>query len=411
MANIKQNHFNLVIISVFLSFSSILLRGEIFVSITLLINIAVLLLYNLNYKNKRENIVFKKELFILTIPFFLSLFGLLWSTNYINGLELVFRSLPLILVPWVYIYSDKDIIRKGFQLLEIYFPIMVLVTYYSNVLIGLYLKSIGYGDYLYYSGFSKIVDVHTTYMALIIICSTLFIIKRRSELSMMAYYGVFFGHVFLLILIASKVAFIIIAILMIYEFFLIKVSTIKKTILFLGILIAFFFTVSKVFETRLANRKLEEREKLATTELFSNFLEKDVQPRYLLWKSSINSLEGLEILFGNGTGSHNDKRLKEYKINGLNKAIKENYNSHNQFVESFYMFGIVGFLIFIYHCCFLLKSIYNDRNWFLFLMYSSVLIFFITESILLRSLGIIIYSYIITYVYMNLEQNFKKEKC
>lgn len=400
---VNRKYSELATISILLGVSTVLLRDVIFMSIGLFINFGALILYGVRHNSKKQSIP-ALDLIVLIIPFLLVVFGLLSSQNISKGTEFVFRSVPLILVPVFYLSSDKKIIQKGYGLLEVYFPAFVLVIYYIYVLIGLYFKAIGYGDYLYYSKFSQITNVHTTYMALIVVIATFLLIKRKHIRSKLEFYGMLFGLIFLLFLFVSKISFVALFIILMFDFYQMKVSFRRKIILFTTISIIFSFLISIHFETRLSTKKLEENENLTINTMLLNLFEKDIKPRALLWKSNILCLEGGEVLFGMGTGSDNKKRLSEYKKNDLKKAIRENFNAHNQFIECFYLYGLIGFSLFLYHCFYILKLLFKSKNWVLFLGYSAILVFFTSESILNRSVGIVLYSYMVTFIYFNITQ-------
>jgi len=163
-----------------------------------------------------------------------------------------------------------------------------------------------------------------------------------------------------------------------------------------------------LLETRFADKKLNADEELRIEQSISHLLKNDIKPRLLLWKSNINSLEGLDKYFGNGTKSNEQNRLEKYKENNLTKAFEERYNAHNQFIEVYYCYGAIGLLLFLIHCGFLMKLMLHNKRWYFLILYMGTLFYFLIESILVRSYGIIIYAFITTFIYTQINVNEKK---
>ena len=82
------------------------------------------------------------------------------------------------------------------------------------------------------------------------------------------------------------------------------------------------------------------------------------------------------LFFGVGTGDVKDELIKGYKYYNFQAGFQKQYNCHNQYLQFFVAFGIIGFFVFIFSIWFVyLSSIKN--NWtnlfFLFILSLSFL--------------------------------------
>jgi len=405
----RSNFFQISDISssfIFLSLCSLLIRGSFYSALFNGLLYGVFFLILLLKFRKIEKIK-TKEILILSIPFFLTLFGYLFSDDKPRALQFIFRSVPLLFIPFLYTKVNYKIIKKGYGFIEIYFSIFILLVLYSYIIIGYFLTAKGLGDYLYYSNFSRIIDIHPTYSGCIVNLALLFAIKNIELLKGYLHVFIIILFLILLIIIGSKTSIFIGLIISIYSIFKKRLGLWKQIIFFLVPI--FLLILSKpILENRLSDKKLKSTEKIESLLLVKNLIKNDIHSRFMLWKSNFNSLNGFELIIGKGTASSDIDRLKEYHKNNLNYAVNNNYNAHNQFVEILYSYGIVGFILFLFHCFYLIKKIVLKKQWYFLLIYFTFLFYFLFESMLIRSYGIILYAFIITYIYININQSEKQ---
>lgn len=388
---------------VFLALCSLMIRGSFYASFFhgLLFGTFFIALFIDSVKSQKINI---SEVALISVPFFLTLFGFLFSDDKAKALEIIFRSLPLLLIPFFYLKTNYSTIGKGYELIETYFPTFVLLILYSYIIIGFFLMNEGLGDYLYYSNFSQLIDIHPTYSGCIVNLGMLITIKKIVSLNryLLLFYLMLF--LILLIIIGSKISMFIGIVLSTYTIFKIRLVLFQRVILLL-IPVVLIILSKPVLENRLTDKKLASNEKVEPMFLVNNLIRNDLYFRAMLWKSNINSLKGFELIIGKGTASKDEDRLLEYQINHLDYAVKNDYNAHNQFIEILYSYGVAGLLFFLVHCFFLVKKIVLSKQWNLLLIYVTFLIYFLFESMLIRSIGIIMYAFIITYIYINIKKS------
>jgi hypothetical protein len=386
----------LIPFSLLFGLSSILFRENALVSLGFSFSMVVIVINSfLQKKFNKPNIL----VIFLIIPFLLSLMGLLWSGNLFNSLDYVLRISPILILPFLLMsINDQSKVGIAFKVIEMYFPLIVIIVFISYFLISFFLYYFNFGNYFFYSNFSEIYNIHTTSASLIFNVSLIFLIKSKKGFSSKTlYYCFFILHFIFLILISSKTSFIIFFIVLFYE--VSKLNIFKNNfhtllLIIFGLIFIFFITL----ENRFSSRKLNSNEKIKWTELVSNFYNNDINFRLLLWKSNIESLNNKTFYFGLGTNPSDKPRLKLYSKYQLNKAMKYKYNAHNQFIETYYSYGMFGVFFFFIHLGYMV-FIVSKKDFYSILLLLLFIIYFFTESLLIHSRAIILYSFILVYLY------------
>ncbi|MCA0131298.1 O-antigen ligase family protein [Winogradskyella alexanderae] len=384
---------------VFMTLGSLLLRGSFFSALFNGILIVTLLVF---LKWKINKIDFK-EFVLLSILFLPTLIGFLYSEDRLKAIEFVYRSAPLILIPYLYLKTDTKAILNGFSFIEKYLPLLTVSVFLGYIIIGYYYFRTGLGDFLYYSNFSRLTDIHPTYAGCIVNLALIFWLKNYKTHTHVIYRAVVvLSFILILFVIGSKATIFIALIITGWFTFTSKISLFTR--LFLIATPFFLLILFKTnIENRLSDKKLESNENINTIELLNNLYDNDIKPRVLLWKSNIATVSGLEIIFGKGTIANEEDRLKQYKKNGLTYATENKYNAHNQYVEIYYHYGLFGVLAFLVHCIFMIRIIIASKESYYLLIFSSFLFYFLFESLLVRSFGIIVYAFAISYIYIKVK--------
>ena len=129
--------------------------------------------------------------------------------------------------------------------------------------------------------------------------------------------------------------------------------------------------------------------------------------RELHWKAVLETIAQNNLLIGYGTRSHRDFLYNKYKDYGLTSAYKEDYNAHNQYLEVFLEFGLLGFILFLSMILYLLWIFNKNKDFSALSILLVFLIYMLTESIFQRHSGIVIFSFLIA-LYLN--ENISKKK-
>lgn len=120
--------------------------------------------------------------------------------------------------------------------------------------------------------------------------------------------------------------------------------------------------------------------------------EESTATRMALWDAA-KTVIAENFLAGTGTGDVKDALMKEYSKEGMTFAIKENLNTHNQFLQTFAALGIIGFLSL---CASLLIPFFMEwkkRNYIYVVFILIIIINFLTESMLETQAGMVFYAF------------------
>ena len=125
-----------------------------------------------------------------------------------------------------------------------------------------------------------------------------------------------------------------------------------------------------------------------------------------MWTAS--TLEILEHPFGVGTGNVDDFLKKRLLQLGQKNMLEEEYNPHNQFLQSTLEIGIIGLLVLVLLLFFVLKFAFIDSNWLLGILCLNLIFNALFESMLQRQSGIVFFTFwICFFVAHPLKQKFK----
>lgn len=124
---------------------------------------------------------------------------------------------------------------------------------------------------------------------------------------------------------------------------------------------------------------------------------------------SINVFRSSPIL-GVGPGYDNILRKEQYQLLNFDIAFKNNYNSHNQYIEYLVSSGIIGFILFMALVLTLFLLLIRAKDESLIICLAAFCIACFTESTLERSLGIKYFSLLIFLIltkYFNVKRALK----
>ena len=128
----------------------------------------------------------------------------------------------------------------------------------------------------------------------------------------------------------------------------------------------------------------------------------DVRP--LKWKCAWNVIKENWFL-GVGTGDGQEELQLQYKRINFDIAFNEEYNTHNQYLQTWLGLGLVGLLLLISCLIFPAISAFQRKNY----LYMSFLMLFsiccITESMLCRQNGIVFYAFFNSIFAFHFKQN------
>jgi hypothetical protein len=352
------------------------------------------------YFENKTNSIPKREkwigLFWLSLPFTLNLLSFLGTDYSISGLSFVNRNLSFLIIPFVFFWTKpfkSELEINRFVKIYIYSSFFLAVIVLSYLTFQVFNGGITF-DISSYSSMlemrSKIDEIpivheHPIYLVLILGAALIFLFYNRLGnywLNIMVA-----GTMILLIFIASSrgplLALVLVYCGIIWLNFRSKKKAAAVLFLFLtaiGITAYYSPLKSRVLEVYDAKSYYPEGTQYNSFNL-----------RMGIYKCSFEIARATPLL---GFGSGNVQTLLDqcYADNFNTEAYRQiKYNTHNQFFFNWISFGPLGFsLILISYFIFLKRALRNkDMMYFFFLVF--FIISFLTENILSRNTGIMIF--------------------
>lgn len=194
-----------------------------------------------------------------------------------------------------------------------------------------------------------------------------------------------------IITISARISFLtLFTIGLIYLLFFMGIPPLKKAVFFLGSLCILAMVL--VFNKNISDRFFITGNLEKSLELASDF-----EPRVIIWPCcyEMTQKEDFNPVFGFSSYSTVENYLVSCYDSKISKPDKKVYymesrfNSHNQFIDIYLNYGIVGILIF---AAFLAGIFYNIKDNFIYLSVFTGLVFFMmVENILQRQTGCYIF--------------------
>jgi O-antigen ligase len=326
------------------------------------------------------NFIFR-EAWDLMLFFFVLVIGLLYSTDSLLGIRQIETSLSLLGVPLAFynlsVFS-KERLAKTFYAFAFGAFVAGLICL-TNASIS-FLETGSY-QVFFFNTFTQIIDSHPTYFAyylIFVITYGLYFLyyelPRKFVVWLIAALPFFF---ILLLLTGGQTAFI--SLILVFSFFISKYALEEKTSResLVVALIATMLVCMVVLTIFFRNNE----------QFFSTGSQNDYWERMALWKSAIAA--NTNPLFGVGTGDYNLVLNEYYRGHEMNHFAKENFNSHNQFIQLYFSNGLVG----LFGLLLLLgRPLYisvTQRNLLGILLYFPFLMYGVTEVFLGRYQGVV----------------------
>lgn len=345
------------------------------------------------FKKKIEKIRSQLPLFVLLSSFFwLSLLGLIYTKNLDEGFMNLKQSLPFFIFPLIFLSIDLK--KKDYIKILKYFSSSVVLASVFALIKSLLIKINNYGDYLFFDQLAIILEKHTTYFALfVIIAISYFLFEiKNSKWKKSICFGAIISFLLLMLYMLS-VRISVLGLISIGFIYLLqcknKISFAKQLSLFVICCLISLVYLSPNFQKRF-NSKSPEGVEIS-----------DMGSRVIHWKAVLKRISNENLFFGSGTGDGHTGLYEEYLKFNFETGFLNKYNAHNQYLETTLFFGITGLfllLLILYKTivkCIQVKDMFGLSITIVFI------IFMITESILERHSGTVIFSYLISMIISN----------
>ncbi len=327
-----------------------------------------------------------------SIAFFgLYCLGVLWSENSANaGFDLEVK-MSLAIIPIVIMFSNYKVEQIK----------MLLLTFIAGLLVCvIWLLVIGANNYyctcdtrqLLYIHLSK--EIHPSYLA--------FYMNVGIGILLIDYFNGALG--------LFKRRWVYVALILIFTGFSIlllsKIGILTSAILFLSLLIYWLikrkwilfllFTFCSILGSYviykgsdLVQSRVQEFVEGVDTDTEKTWLE-STSLRTVIWNES-TSLFLDNFWIGVGTGDVQDELLERYEDAGINQAVRQNLNAHNQFLQTSVALGVLGLLTI---AIMLLQALIRMKRMKYFNLIFSLIsgVFFFTESVLETQAGVVFFA-------------------
>lgn len=337
----------------------------------------------------RKSFQFPKNplpILLLTSPFTLAVFGILYTSNIDRGIEVMVKMIPFLILPTA--IMGKRISRETFLRLMELFTVSVFLASLLALSKAVYFLGLNFGDYFYYQKFSLLLEKHTTYFSLFSLISISYclnsfylgksIVYRVWRVFLVIYFSC------ILYMLSSRIGLVCLFFILIYFFWVYSSQRIKKSIrLILSLTMSIVFILVLLF-----SQNFQRRFEYGT----NNIENSDLSLRFKHWVGVINVIQNNNIWIGNGTGDSKQGLFEEYQKVGFDIGKEKMYNAHNQFLEFTLYYGVMGLALILGLIFYALRLSIMVADHFSASIILTISLVMLTESILERQSGIILFS-------------------
>lgn len=339
----------------------------------------------------------KRKSFILTFTafYFVSIFGMLYTENMAEGLFDLEVKMSILFVPLFFLTTNIVNKYTVFGLLKTYIFGVSLSLLVQFFIAGLNFQDTGNTDVFFYRLFSYF--HHPSYFSMytnFAIASLLVLIFHFRDRPQIRHFSLLIFLVIGIYLLSSRSGMLTLIILLLYAFVYIIFPQLKwkKMLyaLFASVLIsvAILYPISKYTET------------IRSVDVTTNKSSSGV--RLGMWKSTIPLIEANPVL-GVGTGDVNRELQQQFAKDRILRAVRDNLNAHNQFIQTQVAQGLLGTLSLLLAILYPLWVSIKKGKLFYPLFAVILLLSFLTEAVLNTQAGVIYYAVMNSIVFFTYE--------
>ena len=351
------------------------------------------------FKINKENL---KKVFVVSILFFIYTISLIYCFDVKTGSDYIIRLSPLLIIPFCYSLIP-DYFQNKFK--TIFYKAFILSASLYVLLVFIYMYSIGFfsGEKDLNVSYSFIINCfwgineHPIYISIILSIAMLILLEINFQSKKIKYF--LFTVLLIGLLLMARKAVIISFFLV--SFFLVILRKTKRERFFLILFMIGMFLLS-IFIPAIRLRYLE----LYNYQFVYNE-NSSTGIRQILWENAISLIK--EAFFtGYSVGDVQAVIANQLYNEGYLQLAENNLNMHNQYIQTFLTVGFVGFAIYLISLFYLIRGLILSKNQLGIALITFFLLNFITESILYRQNGIILFSLFSSIIYINHEAKKKR---
>jgi O-antigen ligase len=404
---IRINYLELI----FAGFFFILINASKLAGPYILLMVLVILI---NYVRKTISFQLNKFSLLFALLYCAYTIGIIWTENMDQASKYLENKAVFILFPFLFSFRKPN----GFEMKPIYWGLILatLMSFAYGIYIGIpcYIQHFSFPYCFLKSHLSP--HMHPTYMsvfALLSMVSAYFLYKEGS-IKRVTLFGLICVLVLYTLLLMSLAGLLSILILGAILFLVYLKNRFSVKVMIGFTLVAISLLVVLIFKAPFVRNDINETAR--TTERYFKSPEKFIQQlsespsssetRLVMW--SITCEEIAKHPFGVGTGNVDIYLAKNIRTKGNPTFADKEYNPHNQFLQTQLEIGIVGLLILIFITIGGVIYGVKKRNVLLIVLFSSLLLNSLFESMLQLQAGIIFYLYFFMLIIIAEQSNPKK---
>ncbi len=358
---------------------------------------------NLSLKSLRIS----KNGFFLTVLFAIHLMWFAPTILKSNSFSYLEKMLPLLLFPLM--ISSTRIDKQKLRTILAWFIYALVCSYMLSLLVAVYNYFYSVprwgraSDFFFHEQFtSGLFNIHPTYYGLLGCLATLFAFQFSTK--WYRFLIVFILTVFI-VLINARIT-LLIQILLILSFLVKYLSqgVTGRKLLITGVFILVMLSLIQITNSiyDYPHRKMLLDLKASWTRSYaSDISEGDggLVTRFAIWRGAIEVIKNNPLL---GVGLDNEKEYlaSEFKKNDITYLIQFPNNAHNHLLSYLIGMGVLGVILLALFFFIVLREPYSKKCWFYFEILAIFLIVGMTESLFNRDLGISIFAYFYTLLFL-----------
>jgi hypothetical protein len=354
-----------------------------------------------------------KALLLPIILFGLMTLSLLWTSDVAFSLKGLQKNSPFLLIPLAFLFFPKFDKKTLYSAIRLFGFSMVVFAIYSFIRATIrYVENGDKSMFLYNELVS--VELNAIYIATFTTLALFYFIVQKSKKTL-DYIAIYILALFVALL-YSKTVFLMVALLLVWHYiqFSKTQTSVKWVTIALGVTFLFLSAifvpvvqerVSEEYETAFVDNTIyadygNKDQNIYNISLKQAYTKKEFEPNsffpgtaYRVFQARIFTelLQEKSILFtGLGINASDEAIQDKHKQYNLFKDY-EYHNFHNQYIQFFAELGILGFVIFVLMVFINLKNAIKNKNFLHIVFAVSMIILFLTESLLCRQRGILFF--------------------
>ncbi len=351
---------------------------------------------------------FKSFLSPLPILFFsfyaLHLIGLIYTSNWAEGMQRVETKLPLLIFPLI-LFSFPIKNKEGIlSILKSYVIGCLIASVYCFVN-GL-LKYLETGEnWMTYKNLGSFLGFHPTYFSMYLSFAffiVLFFLLENIKTHLTKYKvgsGILASWFFVVIILLSSRMTILATVSISGISFLTWMYFQQK--LWRGIGISLLAIALLFFAIKNIPSVGRRTQHAINSAVDKNSNKINSAPRINLWIAAATVIKENPVI-GTGTGDMQDELIKIYKDRNYERALQDNFNPHSQYLQTTATLGIIGGVLLLIYLVTPFWFAFQQKDYLYLLFLSLVMMSFLTESILQTQRGTLFFGFFHAFLAMRL---------